>query len=178
MSKKAVDLQIQNQLEYLILLFKKTTMNHLVFLIIFAGFVSCIGVHAQQIVYAYDASGNCISRTYQGQAPSSIKSSVKDDVADVNLKQNFETILLTEENSIRIFPNPNGGQFQIEMTGFDDVLAKGTVSIFSSRGLPVLKIITLQKINTFNLNNQPNGTYVLQINLDGKIFTHKVIISK
>ena len=154
-------------------------MNQLVSLIFFAGFISCTGIHAQQIVYAYDASGNCISQTYQGQAPSNLKSTVTGySVDDVNLKQNFETILLTEENSIRIFPNPNGGQFQIEMIGFDDVLAKGTVSIFSARGLPVLKKTTLQKLNTFNLNNQPNGTYVLQINLDGKIFTHKVIISK
>jgi len=152
-------------------------VKQIVYLIIFVGFVTCTGAHAQKILYAYDASGNCISRTYQ--ASSSLKSFVTDDDAyDVKAQPDFDTILLTEENSIRMFPNPNGGQFQIEMTGLDDVLTKGTISIFSAQGLLVLKKISMQKINTFNLSNQPNGTYVLQINISGKTLTHKVVISK
>ena len=154
-------------------------MKQIIFLIIFAGFITCTSAYAQQIVYAYDASGNCISRTDQKQAPSSLKSSVTEYHAnDVNTKTDFDTILLTEENSIKMFPNPNGGQFLIEMTGFDDVLKKGTISIFSTRGLLVLKTTTMQRINTFNLSNRPNGTYVIQINVGGKTLTHKVVISK
>jgi len=152
-------------------------MKQIVFLIIFAGIATCMGAHAQQIEYVYDASGNCISQSYQKQAPDNPMLATT-DAADVDVRQNIETILSTEENSIRIFPNPNNGQFQIEMTGFDDVLTKGAITIFSARGQAVFKSLSLQPLSTVNINNQPNGTYVLQINIDSKIFTHKLIISK
>ena len=150
-------------------------MKQIVLLIIIAGLVTCMGAHAQKIVYAYDLSGNCTTKTY-----STSKSSTTGGGTEVvDAKQNdFETILMTGENSIKIYPNPNSGQFQIEMTGFDEALDKGTISIFSARGQMVLKLSSLQQLNSFNLSNQPNGTYVLQINVDSKTYTHKFIIFK
>ena len=151
-------------------------MKQIVFLFIFAGFVSCMGAYAQKIVYAYDQSGNCTSKAYQ--ASSGPKSSITNEGSE-NAKQNdFDVILSTDENSIKVYPNPNSGQFQIEMTGYDDVLNEGLITIFSAQGRVVLKLNSLQPINSINLNNQPGGTYVLQINIDGKTFNHKMIIEK
>ena len=153
-------------------------MRSKVFLIIFAGLVSCMGAYAQQIAYTYDASGNCISRTYQNRGPSSLKSSTADE-NDLNTKQNdFDTILLTEENSIKVYPNPNNGMFSVELTGYGDDLKNGTMTIFSAQGRVVLKLNSLQPINSINLNNQTNGTYVLQIRINEKSFSHKVIVNK
>jgi len=150
-------------------------MKQIVLLIIFASIVSCMGAYAQKIVYAYDASGNCTTKTYS----TSKSSTTVDGANEVNAIQNdFETILSSDEKSIKIYPNPNNGQFQIEMTGFDEVLPAGSISIFSARGQMVLKLSALQQLNFIHLNNHPSGTYVLQINVDGKIYTHKVIISK
>jgi len=153
-------------------------MKQIVFLFIFAGFVSCMGAYAQKIVYAYDASGNCTSKAYQ--ASSGPKSSTTNDAAnEANAKQNdFDVILSTDENSIKVYPNPNSGQFQVEMTGYGDVLSEGLITIFSAQGRVVLKINSLQPINSINLGNQSGGTYVLQINIDGKTFNHKMIIEK
>ncbi len=156
-------------------------MKKISLLLIFTGFVCCMGVQAQNITYTYDASGNRISRSQKSQAmrSSSLKSSTTGSDEVYSSKTiDFEQILLTNKNSIKIFPNPNKGQFQIEMTGFDDVLNKGVISIFSSLGRVVLKLSSLQQLNSINLSSQPNGTYVLQININGKAFTHKVVISK
>ena len=150
-------------------------MKQIVFLIIFAGFVSCMDSYAQKIVYTYDASGNCTGRSY-----SSTKSATTGEGTDhLSEKQNdVDLIFQTDDNSIKIYPNPNNGQFQVELTGFDDVLNKGTITIFSARGLVVFKASALQPINPVHLNHQPNGTYVLQISVGDQIFIHKVVVDK
>ena len=150
-------------------------MKQIALYLFFAGFISCMGAYAQKIVYAYDASGNCISRTYQ--APSGLKSTTTDKNG-VNTTQNVDTILQTDENSIKIYPNPNNGQFQVEMTGFDEALSTGMITVFSAQGQAVLKSSSLKPINSINLNSLPNGTYVLKINIGEKTFHHKIIVNK
>jgi len=155
------------------------TMKQIFSLFIFTCCIGCVDVLAQDVItYTYDASGNNTSRFQKAQ--SFLKSSLTDSSDGVSYSnaKDFDVILSTSENSIKIYPNPNNGQFQIEMNGFDDVLTKGMITIFSVKGQVVLKSSSLQEINSFNISNQPNGTYILQINIDGKTFTHKVIISK
>ena len=155
-------------------------MKQLVILFILAFFANCLCVHAQTIVYTYDESGNCTK-----QAPASsqggLKSAITGDAdnEDVVAKPNdFDVILMTEGNSIKVYPNPTDGQFQVELNGYEDDLSKGVISLYSSQGRLVVKLSKLQQLNSMNLSNQANGTYVLKINIGGKAFTHKIVLDK
>jgi len=152
---------------------------------IVAGLVFCLGSHAQTTTYTYDASGNCtgrFSQTQNSKEGSSEKSFFEDFKESNNLEfdsNTNKTELLIEENSITVYPNPtNTGQFQVELKGYDDLLSKGMMTIYSSQGQAVFKISSLQTINNVNLNNQPIGTYVIHITIGGKLETHKVVVER
>jgi len=152
----------------------------IIFLIFFGG-VLCVVSHAQTITYSYDASGNCTSRhLVRGSEETQLKSSNANskDGHDVPSSADETVLLLTEENSITVYPNPTNGQFQVELKGYDDVLSKGIMTIYSSQGKVVLKMSSLQQINSVNLNNQNNGSYVIHIHIDGDLVTHKLIIER
>ena len=155
-------------------------MKQIVFLTIVAGFVSCMGAHAQKIVYAYDASGNCTGRTLVTSGLKSAMADTNTDTAQKNADnvQNEPDLKTLDENSIKVYPNPTGGQFHVELTGYGEDLAKGMMTIYSEQGRVVLKLNSLQPVNAINLNSQTNGTYVLQINIGEKSLTHKIVITK
>jgi len=159
-------------------------MKNISFLLLFAGLVSCMCVHAQTITHNYDASGNFTSMSYKSQeAPSTLKSSsIEDDANGVSPKESkvddMDTMLLVDENCIKIFPNPNKGLFQIELNGFGENLKKGMLTIYSAQGRVVLILNSLNQLNQVNLNNQMTGTYVLHFNINGKLYNHKVIVEK
>ena len=152
------------------------------FLLILAVFLSCMGSQAQTISYSYDGSGNFTSGSIISENSMLKSSSEKsEDSSDQNEPPKSEAkdlLLLPEGKSISIFPNPNKGQFQVELKGFDDELKKGMISIFSAQGQAILKLSPLQLINSININNQPVGSYVMLIAIGSNTITHKVIVER
>ena len=127
-----------------------------------------LGASAQKQVirFAHDASGNVVGRTVEavtGNTDLSVGGSV------------HETVLPTGEGSVKIYPNPTSGFFQVELAGYGDVLSEGTLSIYSMQGSLVARFNRLQQINSVDLTHLPGGTYLLHIVIDGKTLTYRVV---
>ena len=160
-------------------------MKQIVVFIFLAVTLSCMGVHAQKIVYAYDASGNCTGNTL---VTSGLKSAIADTTkktAQENAEKQPETqnepepdLMTLDENSIKVYPNPTNGQFFVEIDGSQEMLGKVKIAITSSQGRHVLILNSIQPINYINLGNQPSGTYILLITAGKDVFTRKVIVNK
>jgi hypothetical protein len=75
-------------------------------------------------------------------------------------------------HSISIFPNPSNGNFTIK----NNFAPNFEIVIFNSLGQ---KIYRREKINEIafdvDLNNQPNGIYLVQIISDGKVYSQKIL---
>jgi len=105
---------------------------------------------------------------------------IESGVSQGVLSNSNDSILLFSEDeySIRIFPNPNNGQFQVEFIGYDNELSKGMITLLSSMGQVITKLTSLNQINHIDLRNVPTGTYILQILIDDKLLIHKVTVEK
>lgn len=163
---------------------EKSNIRKVNFLIFFVFCVSCINVHAQYIKYTYDASGNCTARTYQATSQASMVKSATTSSEEVSSPEissstnEIEQMMLNGENSIKVYPNPNNGQFKVEIIGFNEYLSKGLITIYTSQGKAILKINSLQQITDVNISNHSNGIYIMQIIIGNKSYSHKIIVSK
>lgn len=89
------------------------------------------------------------------------------------------TLIDVEENNdyadgIEIFPNPSAGRFSVRIP---DPKVETSISIYSVNGrLIESKILSAKQSESFDLSDQPDGLYLLQINSDQTQITKKVIV--
>lgn len=82
----------------------------------------------------------------------------------------------THDNSeINVYPNPNNGTFEIKI---DDVKSEYNVIIRDIHGCVVYNEVRKNKYENIVVNNLKQGVYVLQINMDNKVFVKKICINK
>ncbi len=74
-------------------------------------------------------------------------------------------------NSISVYPNPSNGVYKINI---DDQVKLENAEVINLYG-QVIKNIDLNKTDTFNLNEQPDGVYLLKINSTNKTKIVKLI---
>ena len=83
----------------------------------------------------------------------------------------------SRQASISIYPNPNKGQFYINMKGqtVDDIRS---LTLYNSLWQPVqhIKPKTLENIMCVTTQNLSSGIYFLQIDRLGVVHTQKVVI--
>ncbi len=99
-----------------------------------------------------------------------------------NFKKVNEEIIIKQENKFSVYPNPGAGEFIIKY----DVLKRADVNIdiFDLKGTLIRSVVNIPgqfqgKYQVpVNLNNLPNGIYIVNLLNDGKKFTEKVIIKK
>jgi len=131
------------------------------------------------VSYAYDDSGNRISRTIV----------MDEKMADLPLSSPDSTFTKSAVNgeshltkfqakvggqTINIFPNPSTGQFTIKIEGWDN---KTTVSIKLSTmiGKSLIEKTLSDPVTEINIQEQPQGTYLLVIVVNGQKETWKVV---
>ena len=78
-----------------------------------------------------------------------------------------------QSHEIKIYPNPTKGILNIKITGLDK--AKGFISIYNIVGKLIEKTELSGNNQIFDLSAQPNGIYIMQIRIEDKISSWKII---
>lgn len=137
-------------------------MRHL--LVILLCILSCTVSKAQTITYAYDSSGNRISRTVV--------------LAQSKNAPEYEQITAISEVlgevKVTVSPNPTEGIVRVNVS-YSDAFANGILSVHSTSGAHILSETLLSGGNTIDLSTQPNGIYLLRIESGDYKNTWKII---
>jgi hypothetical protein len=89
-----------------------------------------------------------------------------------NTKSNAATI--TDE-TVKIFPNPNGGKFTVQMEKTTD---SKVITVVDMTGKIVTKSVISGDLSSFELNNVAAGIYNVVVSGSGKTITKRVVINK
>ncbi len=113
------------------------------------------------------------------------KSAMANDSAGINYNIHLEEQLSTNNNSsnlmiaeadVTIYPNPNSGKVNINI---QRIQSSYNVKVYSAAGTLVYQDIKITKpIYTFDISNFANGVYMVQVEIDERIITKKLILSK
>lgn len=135
-----------------------------IYTIIFSLLCLCVSVIAQKVSFAYDEAGNRISRELvivQSVRPLSLASvnpSYYDMLDDASIKISYDT----------------DGCINIEITNFNENM-HGHISVYSVSGIVLFSTEIHQALTTVELGNQPNGIYILGIEINGQQLSWKII---
>lgn len=77
---------------------------------------------------------------------------------------------------VNIFPNPSTGEVHVFIPEMNN--GPSTIVVLNSVGKELLKKESHVNRNTLNLNNSPNGIYIIQVSNGAKSTTQKIILSK
>ena len=77
---------------------------------------------------------------------------------------------LNTKNLVKIYPNPNNGNFRIESNELIE-----NIEVYDVQGKLIDAFTINSNVSTFNLNVKP-GTYSVKINTKNNITVHKIII--
>jgi hypothetical protein len=160
------------------------TMNKL--LILTAAFLagSLVNSHAQTFLFGYDGSGNRTYRIYDApdKAPAfeivEIKAQFNPSGETIEnreaIPENGEAMdALLKEGKILVYPNPNGGVFNIYLPLQNGASAQ--ITLFDYAGRQVYHTTTDQPQNSVDISQWPNGTYIVKIALEGQVVMHRVV---
>lgn len=153
----------------------------LIILLLFYFGLFC-NLSAQRITYHYDAAGNRTERVIPFMAA---RAMMDDDIEEeqqqelqtqqaeeIELKK-YEDDLFPQKNVV-IYPNPTRGQLVIEIQNYDTETL-GDISIYTSNGLLLQKKEIIGSSILFDIGNQPDGMYLLNIKMDGKTSSWKIL---
>jgi len=146
-------------------------MNTRFFILLFFASAVFLTVPAQtrNVVFEYDASGNCIVKYKTVVLPA--RSMAYDF-------ENQEDFSLTDdafgEIKTIIFPNPTKGILQVEFQNKPDELSVN-YRLVSMTGKHIATGTGTDSFLTLDLSAMPAGTYLLHLTMDGKSETYKII---
>lgn len=120
-----------------------------------------------KIGYAYDMAGNRIKREIVISASRAMAK-----------KQSFESQDFyserLREHSVKIYPNPTQGNLRVSISGLGNS-DKCHLGVYSIQGTQILAFDVNSDNANVDISNQPNGVYLLQITINGKSTTWKII---
>ena len=154
-------------------------MKTIYFFFIMVFLLGSFDLSAQEIVsFDYDASGNRISRTIileeQKTAPEFLPDSTYTKQSEIKEVETAKYWAKDGEKVITIYPNPNGGMFKIGFEGWAKEL-NGNLQLHTLNGNLILDEPLLQNNIKIDITDQPDGTYLLTISIDGRKETWKVV---
>lgn len=121
-----------------------------------------------RIGYSYDASGNRVKREIVMPVPKAMAK--QQNFSSDN--QSFSDML--RDHSIKIYPNPMKGALKICISGLKGT-DKCSLEVYTTLGMQILaKKVESDNID-INISNQPNGVYLLQIVINGRSTTWKIV---
>lgn len=117
------------------------------------------------LTYRYDSSGNRIKREIVMESRS-----IED--GRQNLEQEFVERL--SEKDIKIYPNPTQGLLKIEIRGKgnDDTCR---LTLHNSSSVQIYETLVEGASTEIDIRNNPNGIYLLSIELNGESSVWKII---
>jgi len=125
-------------------------------------------VHADRIVYTYDASGNRTLRekeiVYRTRSVVDGESDEPDEYSDT----------LSAYNKVTVYPNPTEGLLRIDITGMERV-GRSSLSAYSQSGQLLMGVSPLSDSNEIDLTGYPSAVYYFVIAIDDKTSTWKII---
>ena len=131
------------------------------------------------ISYAYDASGNRVSKTIVLSINNTFRSARMTDDQPMEKIVYEERLDYTKgiekkEADIFIYPNPTQGRFSVEIKNQQGDEISGEVSLIRANGQLIDKKNAGQKLE-FDLTGESSGVYFVNIQLGEKVSTWKVI---
>lgn len=134
--------------------------------------LSSLSVSAEQISYAYDNAGNRIKREIvidtQAIDEPGTRAFEKPDKDDVFYSE------IISEKEIRIYPNPTNGDLSVEITGYEDSDICSFL-IFDMSGGMILSTKADSPVTRLDITGKPNGMYILNIDVNGRQSSWKII---
>lgn len=137
-----------------------------------------------QLVGTVAAAGNSdVARNYSlvNNLPSVFNTSMyrlKQTDSDNNFKySNIISVTKcgsSENENLSFSPNPSNGQFNFNFSG--DISQVSSTEIFNFQGVKVYRANGFQ--SKINLTNQAPGIYLVQVQLNSKIITRKIVVTK
>lgn len=121
-----------------------------------------------RIGYSYDASGNRVKREIVMPVPKAMAK--QQNFSSDN--QSFSDML--RDHSIKIYPNPTKGALRICISGLKGT-DKCSLEVYTTQGMQILAEKLKTDNTDINISNQPNGVYLLQITINGKSTTWKIV---
>lgn len=134
-------------------------------------FMVCFVSQAQSFSasYLYDANGN----RYLAQVTYLLKSA--HIAAD---QSNIQSVDSITKCVIKIYPNPTHGDLVLEITGVTPQKLSSQsnpIQIVNLQGKTVMEISTMGSFNPVDISTLANGIYILRIQLNGKVWTYKIV---
>ena len=124
-------------------------------------------VVAQKVSFSYDNAGNRIKREIV-LSPKSAPTS-QDDAHET---QPISDMLADKD--IRIHPNPTTGMLRVEIINYE-VNDIGNIDVYSINGHSITHSKISSHITDIDISGSPNGIYLLNIQLNGKSTTWRII---
>ena len=121
-----------------------------------------------KIGYTYDASGNRVKQKIIMLVSKAIAK--QQNFSSDN--QSFSDML--HDLYIKIFPNPTTGALRICIFGLKGT-DKCSLEVYTIQGMQILAEKVKTDNTDINISNQPNGAYLLQITINGKSTTWKIV---
>lgn len=138
-------------------------MKRLLFIILMLGCM--VSAYTQnKIKYTYDESGNRIKKEIVLSSTRSLLS--EDDEQEAYTEE-------IQSHQITIYPNPTKGLLNVKIAGLDKI--NGQISIYNMGGKLINQSDLSSSNQTFDLSDQPNGIYIMQIKLEDKVSSWKII---
>ncbi|MBI2280946.1 MAG: cellulase family glycosylhydrolase [Bacteroidetes bacterium] len=86
---------------------------------------------------------------------------------------NEPTTILVEDNNVKVYPNPNKGDFAIELSG--NIEENHSIAIYNLQGQEIYNKDIFIGINNIDLSNEPKGIYFIKITSGTNITFEKII---
>ena len=146
---------------------KTTAYKSCVFILML--FISMEKINAQtSITYSYDSNGNRDSVVLE--ASKSV--SVSFPIVDKNIKPLEE--LTESEEGIKVFPNPTRGIINVLLENFKDQ-TEGSLMIFNLNGIVLKQMKINAPFTEVNVNDMPDGVYVMRLLINRQSLDYKIV---
>ncbi len=147
---------------------RKTSLRQTVKLFLFAVLIITPTLYfygQNKIRYAYDGAGNRIKREI-------VLAKTRSMEIDRKIEPLSESI---GKRTINIYPNPTRGELSVSISEVENSPVTGYVSLFNISGKMIFRS-SLKPVKTdLNIESEPDGIYLMQIEIDGKTSTWKII---
>jgi hypothetical protein len=79
---------------------------------------------------------------------------------------------IVETEPFKIYPNPNNGQFNVELNGYSGVI---NLVVYDLMGKQVLANNGIENQLQLNISEQPKGIYLVKVTVGTKVFNEKIV---
>jgi hypothetical protein len=130
---------------------------------------SLLKVNAQtSITYTYDSNGNRTKRELDAKKSDIVSFPVKEqDIKPLEKLTEFE-------EGIKIYPNPTSGIIRVSLENFEDPI-EGNLIIYNLSGIVLRQVKINAPFTEVDVNEIPDGIYVMRLFLNGKSLDYKII---